>query len=109
MKKPAVLTDEELVMMKAHPVKSERIVLAADLEDESTIATAVRHHHERFTGGGYPDGLSGEAIPILSRIVAVADTYDAMARLRVYRLPQPHEQIMNELRRVAPARNTIRT
>ena len=101
LKKPAVLTDEEWVIMKAHPVKSERIVLAADLEDGSTIATAVRHHHERFTGGGYPDGLSGEAIPILSRIVAVADTYDAMARLRVYGLPQPHEQIMNELRRVA--------
>jgi len=101
LKKPSMLDDQEWTVMKAHPVKSERIVLASGLEGGAPIALAVRHHHERFGGGGYPDGLSGEAIPILSRIVAIADTYDAMASLRFYGPTQTHAEIMNELQRVA--------
>ena len=101
LKKPAALDAADWAIMKIHPVKSERIVLAANLEDGDVIADAVRHHHERIDGRGYPDGLAGEAIPVLSRIVAIVDTYDAMSGLRVYGPPQTHAQIMTELTRVA--------
>ena len=59
---------------------------------------AVRHHHERYDGAGYPDGLAGESIPILARIIAVTDTYDAMASLRHYGHQRPHRQIVAVLR-----------
>jgi HD-GYP domain-containing protein (c-di-GMP phosphodiesterase class II) len=101
LKKPARLTDADWVVMKSHSVRSQRIVLASDLDDAEMIANAVRHHHERCDGRGYPDGLSREAIPVLSRIVAIVDTYDAMARLRLYGPPVPHQEIMNELARVS--------
>jgi HD-GYP domain-containing protein (c-di-GMP phosphodiesterase class II) len=101
LKKPAALDAADWAIMKTHPVKSERIVLAANLEEGNLIAEAVRHHHERIDGRGYPDGLAGEAIPVLSRIVAIADTYDAMSGLRIYGPPQTHSQIMKELTRVA--------
>jgi HD-GYP domain-containing protein (c-di-GMP phosphodiesterase class II) len=101
LKKPGALNADEWVIMKAHSVKSERIVLAAALEDGPTLALAVRHHHEKFAGGGYPDGIAGETIPILSRIIAVVDTYDAMASLRTYGPTLKHRPIMVELHRVA--------
>jgi HD-GYP domain-containing protein (c-di-GMP phosphodiesterase class II) len=99
LKKPAKFNEAERAIMRTHSVRSERIVLAAGLEQGATVALAVRHHHERFDGHGYPDGLAGEAIPILARIVAIADAYDAMARLRPYGSLRTHPQIMNELRR----------
>jgi HD-GYP domain-containing protein (c-di-GMP phosphodiesterase class II) len=98
LKKPEKLDEAELEIMKTHAVRSERIVLAAGLEDGAAVALAVRHHHERFDGRGYPDGLAGEAIPILARIVAIADAYDAMARGRSYSSPKNHAQIIDELR-----------
>jgi HD-GYP domain-containing protein (c-di-GMP phosphodiesterase class II) len=101
LKKAGRLSDDEWVMMKTHSVRSERIVLASSLEDAQLIAKATRHHHERFDGRGYPDGLSGESIPVVSRIVAIVDTYDAMARLRLYGEPVSHRDIMTELARVA--------
>ena len=87
--------------MKTHSARGERIILAFELENGAEVAKGVRHHHERFDGGGYPDGLAGEAIPVVSRIVAIADTYDAMARLRNYGTRLEHGRIMRELQRVA--------
>jgi HD-GYP domain-containing protein (c-di-GMP phosphodiesterase class II) len=101
LKKPGRLTQDDWVVMKSHATRSERIVLASDIADAELIAAAVRHHHEQFDGSGYPDGVAGESIPVLSRIVAIADTYDAMARLRMYGQPVPHRDIMKELARVA--------
>ncbi|HJR60426.1 MAG TPA: HD domain-containing phosphohydrolase [Vicinamibacterales bacterium] len=98
LKKPMPLTEDDWVIMKSHPVRSERIMLAADIDDGGTIARAVRHHHERCDGRGYPDGLSGEDIPFLARIIAIADAYDAMAR-RIYAAGRTHAEIMDELRR----------
>jgi HD-GYP domain-containing protein (c-di-GMP phosphodiesterase class II) len=101
LKKPGRLTDAEWSVMQSHAVRSERIVLASMVDDASVIAHAVRHHHERYDGSGYPDGLSGEGIPAASRILAVVDTYDAMARLRIYGPSVPHREIMIELARVS--------
>jgi HD-GYP domain-containing protein (c-di-GMP phosphodiesterase class II) len=63
----------------------------------------VRHHHERFDGSGYPDGLKGEDIPIEARIMAVADAFDAMTSSRPYREPLPEEEALIELRQAAGA------
>jgi HD-GYP domain-containing protein (c-di-GMP phosphodiesterase class II) len=82
LQKPGSLDDEEWDVMKMHPV------IGADLiKDISYLAPAIpviRHHHERWDGKGYPDGLVGEAIPLEARIVAVADSLDAMTTERVY-------------------------
>lgn len=98
LKKLTRFTDDDWAVMREHPSRGERIIRAAELEDGDTIALAVRHHHERWDGSGYPDGLAGEDIPILSRIVAIADTYDAMARMRLYKAGRTHGQIMQVLR-----------
>ncbi len=81
--KPGKLTEEEYEIIKQHPVIGEEIISHIGLLPlERAI---IRHHHERWDGGGYPDGLSGEDIPKLSRILAVADTFDAMTSCRPYR------------------------
>jgi putative nucleotidyltransferase with HDIG domain len=81
--KPGRLTDEEFEIIKEHPAIGAMIVSQLGLWDRET--QIIRHHHERFDGTGYPDGLKGVAIPFLSRIMAVADAYDAMASDRAYR------------------------
>lgn len=81
--KPGRLTDEEFEIIKEHPAIGARIVSQLGLWDRET--QIIRHHHERFDGSGYPDGLKGVAIPFLSRIMSVADAYDAMASDRAYR------------------------
>jgi HD-GYP domain-containing protein (c-di-GMP phosphodiesterase class II) len=73
--------------MEQHPVIGERIL--AKIEDYAEVATIVRHHHERVDGTGYPDGLVGNEIPLLSRIIAVADAYNAMTSHRPYRDAMP--------------------
>ncbi|NJD68859.1 MAG: response regulator [candidate division NC10 bacterium] len=99
LRKPGRLTPEEYEQMKAHPVLSWKILLPFSfLQEEAVI---VRHHHEWMNGGGYPDGLSGSAIPLASRILAVTDAYDAMTTTRPYRAPRAHEQAIDELRRCA--------
>ncbi len=87
LEKPGPLTLEERRQMEQHPVIGERIL--AKVDDYSEIARVVRHHHERVDGAGYPDGLVGSGIPLLSRIIAVADAYDAMTSERPYREPMP--------------------
>jgi diguanylate cyclase (GGDEF)-like protein len=82
LNKPAKLTDDEYEHMKRHSLLGYDIVQAADMEVE---ARWVRHHHERFDGAGYPDGLSGEEIPLESRVILVADAFEAMTSDRPYR------------------------
>ena len=82
LNKPAKLTDDEYEQMKGHALLGYDIVRAADMEVE---ARWVRHHHERFDGGGYPDGLAGQDIPLESRIILVADAFEAMTSDRPYR------------------------
>ena len=73
--------------METHREIGERIL--AKVEDYAEIAAIVRHHHERFDGNGYPDGLAGDEIPFLSRVIAVADAYNAMTSDRPYREAMP--------------------
>lgn len=81
--KPAPLDDSEWAVMKQHPIRSARIV--GHVGQLAEVAGIVRHHHERVDGAGYPDGLAGEAIPFFSRIIAIADVYEALTADRAYR------------------------
>jgi polar amino acid transport system substrate-binding protein len=77
------LDDREYDQVKRHPVASGALVVRADM---GHLASLLRHHHERWDGLGYPDGLAGEEIPLVSRVLAIADAYDAMLANRPYRL-----------------------
>jgi HD-GYP domain-containing protein (c-di-GMP phosphodiesterase class II) len=81
--KPAKLTEAEFDEVRRHPVIGERMV--ASIEPFRRLCPAVRHHHERYDGTGYPDRIAGEAIPLLGRVLAVADSLDAMMSPRRYR------------------------
>jgi response regulator RpfG family c-di-GMP phosphodiesterase len=95
--KPGRLNDEEIAIIRTHPVIGENIVKPLKfLKMEQLI---VRHHHERYDGMGYPDGLAGEKIPILARILAVADTYDAITSTRPYRTAKGHLFAVEEIQR----------
>ena len=83
LEKPGALTLDERRQMEEHSAIGERIL--AKVDDYAEIAKVVRHHHERVDGQGYPDGLAGDDIPLLSRIIAVADAYNAMTSDRPYR------------------------
>ncbi len=99
LQKPGRLTQEEFEAIKQHPVIGARILDPLGmLPHEKAI---IRHHHERWDGRGYPDGLAGRDIPFLARIVSVADAYDAMTSDRVYRKGLSHEMAMAELERNA--------
>lgn len=87
LEKPGALTLEERKLMQEHSAIGERIL--RNVDDYSDIARIVRHHHERVDGEGYPDGLRGEEIPLLSKIIAVADAYNAMTSDRPYRDAMP--------------------
>jgi len=95
--KPGALTGEEWGIMRRHPVTGAQIVAPLEFFDEGAII--VRHHHERLDGSGYPDGLRGEAIPVGARIVAIADTYDALTSRRPYRAALAHDEAIAVLRR----------
>jgi putative nucleotidyltransferase with HDIG domain len=91
------LTDDEYEVVKTHPVIGENILQPLGLMPlEKSI---IRHHHERWDGKGYPDGLRGEEIPLLSRIIAVADAYDAMSQDRPYRKALQNKDTILELKR----------
>jgi HD-GYP domain-containing protein (c-di-GMP phosphodiesterase class II) len=77
------LDEREYDQIKRHPAASGALVVRADM---GHLAALLRHHHERWDGLGYPDGLSGSQIPIVSRVLAIADAYDAMLANRPYRL-----------------------
>jgi putative nucleotidyltransferase with HDIG domain len=87
LEKPGALTLEERRQMQEHSAIGERIL--AKVDDYAEIAKIVRHHHERMDGMGYPDGIGSDDIPLISRIIAVADAYNAMTSDRPYRDPMP--------------------
>lgn len=95
--KPAKLTDEEFIEIRRHPEIGERIVASLGLAEEER--EIIRHHHERWDGMGYPDGLAGEAIPLLARVVAVTDAFDAMTSTRSYRQSMNLEDVLLEMER----------
>lgn len=97
--KPGKLTTDEFTQMKHHAARGAAI--ARESKVLGDVADVVRAHHERFAGGGYPDGLAGDAIPLAARIVAVADTFDALTSARVYRPERPLDQALAEIRRVS--------
>lgn len=83
LKKPGDLSDAEFEIIKKHPMMTTEIL--DSIETSNHFAAIARSHHERWDGNGYPDGLYGEGIPLLARIVAIADAWDAMTSNRVYR------------------------
>jgi diguanylate cyclase (GGDEF)-like protein len=99
LSKPGPLDDQEWEFMRQHTIVGERIVASAT--SLSDVAPIVRSSHERWDGGGYPDGLAGQAIPLGARIIAVCDAYDAMTTTRPYRTAMSEADAMAELRRCA--------
>ncbi len=93
--KPGKLTDEEYNIIKIHPVTGYRIL--ESISDDGFIAMAAKFHHERYDGRGYPNGLIGERIPEVARILGVADAYDAMASNRSYRDALPQSIVREEI------------
>ncbi len=93
------LTDDEFLVMKSHPVRGEKIVI--NIKKLQIISEWVKAHHEKWDGTGYPDGLKGEEIPLPGRIIALADTYDAMTSTRPYRTALSHETAINEINKCA--------
>jgi response regulator RpfG family c-di-GMP phosphodiesterase len=96
LNKAGALTPAEHAVVREHPVIGERI-LAPTIRGRSVLA-AIRGHHERWDGGGYPDGLAGERIPLLARLLAVADCFDALTSCRPYRDPLPRRQALEIVR-----------
>lgn len=99
LQKPAELTAEEREIVNAHPAQGASIL--ANIKGTEQIIEAVRHHHEWFNGTGYPDGLSGDRIPLAARILAVADSFDAMHSERPYRDALPVEEVLSRLENAA--------
>ncbi|HEX5922466.1 MAG TPA: HD domain-containing phosphohydrolase, partial [Baekduia sp.] len=99
LNKQGPLDDSEWAFMKRHTIIGERIISAAPAL--AAVAKLVRSTHERYDGGGYPDGLAGENIPLIARIVSVCDSYDAMITTRAYRDGHSPSWAIAELRRCA--------
>lgn len=97
LNKPGKLTVEEFEMMKAHPEIGEQIIRGIDYLE--ALVPYVLYHHERYDGKGYPKGLSGDAIPIEGRLLAVSDTFDAMTSSRPYRKQLDPERAIDEIKR----------
>lgn len=95
--KPGKLTDEEFAIMKKHPEQGEKMIMG--IRQLDVISDWLKAHHERWDGRGYPSGLKGEEIPLSARIIALADTYDAMTSTRSYRKALTHEDAINEIQR----------
>ena len=93
--KPGKLTDEEFEEIKSHPTKGEKIL--ENISEMPMLAVGAKCHHERYDGTGYPQGLKGEKIPQVARIIAVADAYDAMSSYRSYRDVLPQSEIVSEI------------
>lgn len=93
--KPGPLTDEEWTIMQSHPEIGERMLTGIDFL--GPVLPVIRHHHERWDGRGYPDGLAGEEIPVAARIVSVCDAFDAMTSDRPYRKALPADAAFESL------------
>ncbi|MDZ7795321.1 MAG: HD-GYP domain-containing protein [Spirochaetia bacterium] len=95
--KPAALTDEEFAYIRQHPVSGANLLDRIDGLQE--LSPLVRYHHERYSGGGYPSGLQGKDIPFGARIIALADSFDALTTVRPYKSAVSFEQAFEELLR----------
>jgi HD-GYP domain-containing protein (c-di-GMP phosphodiesterase class II) len=95
--KPGKLTKEEFDLIKKHPEIGHRIL--KDIPQLQDILPGVLHHHEAWTGGGYPAGLSGEQIPLAARVIALADSFDAMSSTRTYRSAMSRDEVHKEIDR----------
>lgn len=98
VKKPGRLTDDEFELMKQHASEGGRMV---ECVGDPALAAAVRSHHERWDGGGNPDGLAGERIPLEARIISVVDTFDAITSARSYRAATPHAKALRIIKEEA--------
>ena len=97
--KPGKLSSEEYEIIKFHPLLSYELLKHIDILKDSL--PGIKHHHERWDGSGYPEGLKGQEIPLQARILAVADSFDAMTSDRIYRAGIPKTQAIAELRKLA--------
>lgn len=95
LNKPGALTEAERAHIRSHPIVGEQIIAEVDFLQD--VRPCIRHHQERYDGSGYPDGLKGEAIPLLARIIAVADVFDALTTDRPYRRALPVERALTLL------------
>lgn len=96
LEKDGPLTEEQRELIEQHPIRGEELLAEVRALDDEVLA-GVRHHHERWDGSGYPDGLSGEEIPVAARIIGVVDAIDAMRSARPYQEPLPPEVVAEEL------------
>jgi response regulator RpfG family c-di-GMP phosphodiesterase len=101
LNKPGRLTDDEFALVRKHPETGAHIL--QPLIDDPMVIGVVRWHHERWDGRGYPDGLAGTDIPLPARVLAVADTVDAMTSHRAYRRGLPWDVVVEEIRRCSGA------
>ena len=95
--KPGKLDADEWAVIKTHVIEGEKIM--RQVPYLAPIALVIRHHHEHWDGSGYPDGLKGEEIPLLSRIISVADAYEAMTAMRAYHSPYSREEALQRLQK----------
>ena len=99
LSKPGPLDEDEWVMLREHPSIGADMV--ARIPGLARTQLAIRHHHERYDGQGYPDRLAGEAIPMAARVLAAVDAYTAMTEIRPYRDARERHEALEELRRNA--------
>lgn len=97
LEKPGKFLPEEYELVKKHPAKG--VAILSPISELKDVVTIIRHHHERFDGGGYPEGLQGDAIPFISRVLTVADSYDSMTSDRPYRKTPGQGKAIDELLR----------
>ena len=101
LNKTGKLTHEEYEIIKRHPEIGYQIIKSA--EEYANLADIILHHHERWDGKGYPDGLAGDNIPLYSRIIAVADSFEAMTAIRPYQKTKTKEEAIEELKKCSGA------
>ncbi len=101
LRKPGALTTEEFDIMKTHPPKGAAIL--GGIPQMREIIPGIRHHHEKWHGGGYPDGLKGEDIPVIARIIGVADAFDAMTTNRPYQKGMTFEKAAARINELCPS------
>jgi HD-GYP domain-containing protein (c-di-GMP phosphodiesterase class II) len=99
LSKPGKLTSKELSQIREHTVKGEKIL--EDHNNLKKLSKIIRHHHEKYDGSGYPDGIKGEEIPLESRIIACADTFDALTSDRPYRKAHKLDEAFKYIERLS--------
>jgi len=102
IRKPTALSEEEFEVMKTHPIKGAAIMSA--IPQLADVIPGMKYHHEKWGGGGYPDGLKGDQIPLQARIVTVADTFDAMTTTRPYQKAMEIDFVMSRIQSLVGSR-----